>query len=112
MAVLLAVTIWQFGRRQVISRSWRKWFNVIILGLSIGLGLSIQNGFRGMALDLRWRILSLRKRSVSEVDKILRSDSPMVVAELIRNCLTRNPFKRWKMIFTCTVWLMINLVCS
>ena len=64
---LLVVTIWQFGRRQVISKKWKRWFNAINLGLSMALGMSVQKGFKGMAVDLRWWILSRKKRKISEV---------------------------------------------
>jgi hypothetical protein len=67
LASLLLLTIWQFGKRQVISKEWKRWFNALNLGLSMALGMSVQRGFKGMAMDLRWQILSRRRRSLSEV---------------------------------------------
>jgi hypothetical protein len=67
IASLLLLNIWQFGRRQVISKKWKRWFNAINLGLSMALGMSVQRGFKAMAMDLRWRILSQRRRSLPEV---------------------------------------------
>ncbi|KAH8602240.1 hypothetical protein B0O99DRAFT_680379 [Bisporella sp. PMI_857] len=105
---LLVITIWQFARRQVISKKWKRWFNAINLGLSMALGMSVQKGFKGMAVDIRWWILSRRKRSLSEVDMVLRSESLTVVARLLFSCL-RTPFKRFKMILLCTFWLLVNV---
>lgn len=110
IASLLLLTIWQFGKRRVISTKWKRWFNAINLGLSMALGMSVQRGFKGMAIDLRWWILSRRRRSLSEVDKILRSESLTVVAELLGQCLWQNPLKwKVKMISVCMLWLFINL---
>jgi hypothetical protein len=67
IASLLLLTIWQFGKRQVISIKWKRWFNAINLGLSMALGMSVQRGFKGMAVDLRWWILSRRRCTLSEV---------------------------------------------
>ena len=108
--ILLVINIWKFGQRQVISQAWKRWFNAINLGLSMALGVSVQKGFKAMALDMRWSILSRKKRSLSEVDKILRSESLKVVAELLGDCLMSNPFRKCKMVLVCTLWLAINLV--
>jgi hypothetical protein len=49
---LLLLIIWQFGKRQVISTSWKRWLNTINLGLSMALGRSVQRGLKGMVLKV------------------------------------------------------------
>lgn len=70
-AVLLVVAIWEFSlpKRKVISNKGKRWFNVINTGLSLALGMSLAHGFKAMAIDLRWWILSRHRRPLSEVSK-------------------------------------------
>lgn len=68
-AVLLVLAIFLFSRKNVISSNRKKWFNAINTGLSLALGMSIAHGFRAMAIDIRWWILSRRTRSLSEVSR-------------------------------------------
>jgi hypothetical protein len=67
VAVLLVLTIFLFSTRDVISSRRKKWFNVINTGISLALGISNAHGFKSMAIDLRWGILSWKIRSLSEV---------------------------------------------
>ena len=149
---LLVTTIWQFGRRQVISKKWKRWFNAINLGLSMALGMSVQKGFKGMAVDLRWWILSRKKRNLSEVPKInlplwavydkywtmiagwqdssvrqshssctaTRDKYAEPISKVRYNMLPKHTMtlagqghadsgSRWKMIFLCVLWLLINV---
>jgi ribose/xylose/arabinose/galactoside ABC-type transport system permease subunit len=52
---------------QVLSHNAKLWFNSIITGLSMALGLSVAEAFKRMTVDIRWWILSRKKRSLSEV---------------------------------------------
>ena len=67
LVIFLVVTIWWFSRRRVMSNRKKRWFNAISTGLSLALGISIASGFKAMTKDLRWWILSRKKRSFSEV---------------------------------------------
>jgi hypothetical protein len=67
LAILFLLTIWFFSRHQVMSHKKKLWFNTIITGLSMTLGMSITEGFKRMAVDIRWWILSRKKRRLSEV---------------------------------------------
>jgi hypothetical protein len=66
-AVLLGVAIFVFSQKNVISDNGKKWFNAVSTGLSLALGMSIAHGFKAMAIDLRWWILSRQRWSLSEV---------------------------------------------
>jgi hypothetical protein len=68
-AVLLVLAIFLFSRKNVISSKRKKWFNAINTGLSLALGMSIAHGFKAMAIDIRWWILSRQRRSLSEVSR-------------------------------------------
>ena len=68
-AVLLVLAIFLFSRKNVISSERKKWFNAINTGLSLALGMSIAHGFKAMAIDIRWWILSRQTRSLDEVSR-------------------------------------------
>jgi hypothetical protein len=74
-AILLTLTIFVFSRKSVINNTRKKWFNAISTGLSLTLGISIAHGYKAMAIDLRWWMLSQHRRSLSEVSN--RSTSRM-----------------------------------
>jgi hypothetical protein len=67
LVVLFMVTIKVFSNHKVMSRKKKLWFNAIITGLSMTLGMSIAEAFKCMAVDIRWWILSRKKRSLDEV---------------------------------------------
>jgi hypothetical protein len=67
LVVLFMVTIKVFSDYQVISRKKKLWFNAIVTGLSMTLGMSIAEAFKCMAADIRWWILSRKQRSLDEV---------------------------------------------
>lgn len=60
-------TIKVFSRDQVMSHDAKLWFNTISIGLLMALGLSVAEAFKRMAVDIRWWVLSRKKRSLSEV---------------------------------------------
>ena len=68
------VSLWAF-KDQVLSPRRKKVFDTITIGLSIAFGLSIASSLKGIALDLRWWMLSTRKRSSQEVRFVLRADA-------------------------------------
>ena len=63
----LAFTLWNNGRRPVMDVGEKMMFNTFMTGLSIALGLNIATSLNAMGLNLRWWILSRRKRLLSEV---------------------------------------------
>jgi hypothetical protein len=60
-------TIKVFSRDQVMSHDAKLWFNAISIGLLMALGMSVAEAFKRMAVDIRWWILSRKKRNLSEV---------------------------------------------
>jgi hypothetical protein len=67
LVILFMVTVKVFSDYQVLSRKKKLWFNSIITGLSMTLGLSFAEAFKCMAIDIRWWILSRKTRSLFEV---------------------------------------------
>lgn len=67
LILCLYITLWHYSNKPVMSGAKKLQFNTLVTGLSIGLGLSIADSLKQMALELRWWILSLRKRSLYEV---------------------------------------------
>jgi hypothetical protein len=66
----LYLTLWHYSAKEVMSQAKRLQFNALVTGLSIALGLSIASGLKEMALEIRWWILSRKKRSLYEVGQI------------------------------------------
>jgi hypothetical protein len=67
LVILFMVTVKVFSDYQVLSRKKKLWFNAIITGLSMTLGMSFAEAFKRMAIDIRWWILSRKKRKLFEV---------------------------------------------
>jgi uncharacterized membrane protein YoaK (UPF0700 family) len=51
----------------IINGNGKKFFNALMTGLSIALGISIASSFKRIALSVRWCILSRKQRPVEEV---------------------------------------------
>lgn len=80
------VSLWSFKDR-VISPRTKSVFDTITIGLSIAFGMSIASSLKGVALDLRWWILSTGKRPSQEVRFTLREDA-------LKTLLTQVPLPR------------------
>jgi hypothetical protein len=65
VAYAAATIIWQHKPAQ--SETSKRLYNTITTGVSIALGLNIASAFKDMALNMRWVILSNRKRNLIEV---------------------------------------------
>ncbi|KAH6661634.1 hypothetical protein B0J14DRAFT_496881 [Halenospora varia] len=92
-----------------MSHKKKSLFNAIITGSSMVLGMSITEGFKCMAVDIRWWVLSRKKRRLSKVDKILRADSLTVLGELFMTYIWRNVrschlFRDWGLILGIAIW--------
>jgi hypothetical protein len=64
-----ATIIWKHKPAQ--SEASKRMYNTITTGISIALGLNIASAFKDMALNIRWVILSNRKRNLIEVSTAL-----------------------------------------
>jgi hypothetical protein len=71
LAILLLSAIYMFSSKPVMNRKWKRWFNAINTGISLALGMSVANGLKSMVVDLRWFILSRKRRRLSEVRHML-----------------------------------------
>lgn len=60
-----ATQLWR--NRGAQTEGEKKTYNTITTGISIALGLNIASAFKDIALNMRWPILSLRKRNLVEV---------------------------------------------
>ena len=67
LILCLYITLFHYSAKEVMNQAKKLQFNALITGLSIGLGLSIASSLQEMALEIRWWILSRRKRSLHEV---------------------------------------------
>lgn len=118
----IVMLYWQ-GWRVNTSDGKKREFNTVITALSLALGFNLAASFKAMAIDMRWWILSRKRRSLREVcylitifwkstcwdlhaqvDLILNCDSMMNVVHLMRVA------PRPRVIFACLSWLALNLV--
>jgi hypothetical protein len=67
LLALLGITIWKYSTYSIISNDERLWFNAILTGLSIVIGLAIASSLNAMTFNMRWWFLSLRKRPLRQV---------------------------------------------
>lgn len=63
-------TLKAFGTRTIIGPVGKRVFNTLVTGLSMILGISIASSFKDLAIDMRWWILSRKRRPISEVGGI------------------------------------------
>jgi len=66
-----ATIIWQ--HKFAVSENSKRLYNTISTGVSIAMGLNVASAFKDMALNMRWVILSNRKRNLIEVSIALFS---------------------------------------
>jgi hypothetical protein len=64
---LLGITIWKFSTYNKMDNGDRLWFNSVLTGLSIVIGLAIASHLNTMTFNIRWWFLSLHKRPLCEV---------------------------------------------
>jgi hypothetical protein len=107
---------------RVISRKTKNLFDTFFTGLSIAFGMNVASGLKGIAVDLRWWVLSIKKRSSLEVRSIGEHDpEPLLLTvgrqdDLISHCdsmtaLLKLAFKapRLKTVITCLFWVFLNI---
>ncbi|KAG9230054.1 hypothetical protein BJ875DRAFT_168895 [Amylocarpus encephaloides] len=99
-----AVSTIQWKKRGPQTPNEKKMFNAIITGISIALGLNIASAFKDIALNMRWVILGMKKRSLKEVDLILSADSMLKIFRLA--IVSKRPL----VIIACLAWLFINIL--
>ncbi|KAL6363865.1 hypothetical protein LRP88_03290 [Fusarium phalaenopsidis] len=71
--IAIYVVLWHYSNKDVMSGETKREFSALIIGLSLGLGLSITFSLEAMAKEIRWWILSLRKWPHREAELILKA---------------------------------------
>jgi hypothetical protein len=61
-------TLKGYEHHGLIGATGKKLYNTLVTGLSMALGISLASSFKAIALDLRWFILSRKKRPIEEVN--------------------------------------------
>ncbi len=64
-AYILATQLWK--DKPVLTETEKRVYNAITTGISIALGLNLMSAFKDLALNMRWPILSAKKRNLIEV---------------------------------------------
>jgi len=64
-AYILATLMWV--NRGVLGEGRKRIYNAITTAISIALGLNLMSAFKDLALNLRWPVLSGKKRNLVEV---------------------------------------------
>ncbi|KAM6527913.1 hypothetical protein FALCPG4_008946 [Fusarium falciforme] len=71
--IAIYVVLWHYSSKDVMSGETKREFNALIIGLTLGLGLSITFSLEAMAKEIRWWILSLREWPDREAELILKA---------------------------------------
>lgn len=64
---MLLWTLFGYARKPVLVESQKRIFNTLVTALSMSLGIAIASSFKQVAVNIRWWILSRRRRPLSEV---------------------------------------------
>ncbi|EEU42460.1 uncharacterized protein NECHADRAFT_2302, partial [Fusarium vanettenii 77-13-4] len=87
--IAIYVVLWHYSNKDVMSGETKREFNALVVGLSLGLGLSITFSLEAMAKEIRWWILSLRGWPDREAGLILKAKDLNRIVQLIwvsRSC--------------------------
>jgi uncharacterized membrane protein YidH (DUF202 family) len=104
LIIIFFVVVNRFHSEPVMDNKSKKTFNFLVIGLSIALSLNVTSSLKAMTINIRWWLLSLRKRSLREVDLILHLDSLFSMTKLAFAAPSLAPL--------CIFWLLLNLVRS
>ncbi|KAN0119277.1 hypothetical protein V8E51_001485 [Hyaloscypha variabilis] len=99
-------TITGFVNHGYIGEAGKKIYNTLFTALSMILGISIASSFKAMALNLRWYILSRKKRPIEEANAILGCSSLTEVS-----LLAAKSAKKMKpgLALSCSLWVLFNI---
>ncbi|KAH8746190.1 hypothetical protein BGZ57DRAFT_777929, partial [Hyaloscypha finlandica] len=102
----LLQTLFHYAKRPVLRESQKKMFNTLVTSLSMSLGIAIASSFKEVAINIRWWVLSRKKRPLSEVDAILECGSLTGLTFLAVKS-TRD--RKQKIAVVCAGWVLINI---
>ncbi|KAM0356566.1 hypothetical protein ACHAP4_007151 [Fusarium culmorum] len=80
--IAIYVVLWHFSQQNVMGTGTKREFNALIIGLSLGLGMSITISLEAMAKEIRWWILELREWPKRETELILKAKDLTKVIQL------------------------------
>jgi hypothetical protein len=81
VSYVVAAKVWE--NKGVQTENQKKLYNTITTGISIALSLNIASAFKDMALNMRWPILSSRRRNLEEVSAKLNVPHVSDIANLL-----------------------------
>ncbi|CUS12908.1 unnamed protein product [Tuber aestivum] len=90
--------------KRVLSRTEKRVFNAIYVGLSLILSMNIISSFKAMAGVMRWKILAGGRYRLREVDLILHLSSFQKVLELMRISVGRA-----FLCLACFAWILLGI---
>jgi hypothetical protein len=100
--ILVGVMYHFSSQKKTLSEHDKSVYNFLVIGISLALGMNIGSSLKAMAGDVKWWVLSLKRRPLKEVDLILRLDSLTCVFKLI--------FVAPRMAPMCVAWILLNLI--
>lgn len=59
----------------MLSEGRKRMFNALTTAISIALGLNLMSAFKDLALNMRWPVLSAKKRNLIEVGSAIQDGS-------------------------------------
>jgi hypothetical protein len=124
LTATLLWTIFGYAKKPVMVDKQKRVFNTLVIALSMSLGIAIASSFKEVAINIRWWVLSRRKRPLSEVSAIVPSKTRVGAYTLQVDAIleagsltsltvlavksTRN--LKPKIAIICLLWVLINIV--
>lgn len=71
LTATLLWTIFGYAKKPVMVDRQKRIFNTLVTALSMSLGIAIASSFKEVAINIRWWVLSRKKRPLSEVSAIV-----------------------------------------
>jgi hypothetical protein len=124
LTATLLWTIFGYAKKPVMVDRQKRIFNTLVTALSMSLGIAIASSFKEVAINIRWWVLSRRKRPLSEVSAIVPSKPAWKLTHLQVDAileagsltsLTVLAMKstrdlKLKIAIICLSWVLINIV--
>jgi hypothetical protein len=67
LSVMMVVAFYEYEKVKILDKTAKRWFNALSTGLYLTLGLNLAASLKGMAIILRWKLLSRKKHNLEEV---------------------------------------------
>ncbi|KAI5820553.1 hypothetical protein BZA77DRAFT_301052 [Pyronema omphalodes] len=106
LSVAMVICFYEYEKVKILDTYAKRWFNTVSTGLYLTLGLNLAASLKGMAIIVRWKLLSRKAHDLEEVDFLLGLGSLIKVFRYGIHIIRRRPLTS----LACFSWIAFNAV--